>query len=107
MNGVNQCTFIGNLGDDPTYNPQFKRLSFRMAATTSYWNGSERKESTEWIPVVVWGGHATALSSLLRKGSQVFVGGKFRTTQWEKDGVKQYTSAIHSDSVILLGGRRD
>jgi len=44
----------------------------------------------------------------LRKGSQCYIEGKLQTREWEKDGVKRYTTEIIVDmqgTMQLLGGR--
>ena len=44
----------------------------------------------------------------LRKGSQCYVEGRLQTREWEKDGVKRYTTEIVVDmngTLQLLGGR--
>jgi single-strand DNA-binding protein len=44
----------------------------------------------------------------LRKGSQVYIEGKLQTREWEKDGIKRYTTEIVVDmqgTMQLLGGR--
>src|SRR5690606_22197089 len=44
----------------------------------------------------------------LRKGSQCYIEGRLQTREWEKDGVKRYTTEIVVDmggTMQLLGGR--
>jgi single-strand DNA-binding protein len=42
----------------------------------------------------------------LKKGSQVYVAGKFTTRKWvNKDGVDQYTTEIVLNDMQMLGGR--
>uniref|UniRef100_UPI0028A8075D single-stranded DNA-binding protein n=1 Tax=Stutzerimonas nitrititolerans TaxID=2482751 RepID=UPI0028A8075D len=44
----------------------------------------------------------------LRKGSQCYIEGRLQTREWEKDGVKRYTTEIVVDmngSMQLLGSR--
>ena len=44
----------------------------------------------------------------LRKGSQCYIEGRLQTREWEKDGVKRYTTEIIVDmqgTMQLLGGR--
>ena len=46
----------------------------------------------------------------LRKGSQVYIEGKLQTREWEKDGIKRYSTEIVVDmqgTMQLLGGRPD
>jgi single-strand DNA-binding protein len=54
----------------------------------------------------VWGKRAEALSRILSKGSTIFVEGKLRTSSYEKNGEKRYSTEITADNIILSGGRR-
>lgn len=106
--GFNQVIVAGNLGADAEL--RFSQggtgvLSFKVAATERYKDkGGEWKESTEWIPCVLFGARAEPLSKILRKGSSVTVVGKFKTESYEKDGRKHYSTKVYVNQVIL-GGR--
>ncbi|WP_134630515.1 single-stranded DNA-binding protein, partial [Pseudomonas aeruginosa] len=69
----------------------------------------QQQERTEWHRVVFFGKIAEIAGEYLRKGSQCYVEGTLRTREWEKDGVKRYTTEIVVDQVNgrlqLLGGR--
>jgi len=41
----------------------------------------------------------------LRKGSKVYIEGSLRTRQWEKDGVKRYTTEIVANEMQMLDSR--
>lgn len=104
-NDLNQCNFIGRLGADP----DSRYLSngdavcnFRIAVG---WKGKE-KEGAEWVPCTAYGKLAEICGEYLRKGSQVFVSGRFITRKWQdKDGNDRYTSEINLDRMQMLGSK--
>ncbi|EFW77648.1 single-stranded DNA-binding protein [Pseudomonas savastanoi pv. glycinea str. B076] len=56
----------------------------------------------------MFGKVAEIAGEYLRKGSQVYIEGKLQTREWEKDGIKRYTTEIIVDmqgTMQLLGGR--
>ncbi|MBP0532848.1 single-stranded DNA-binding protein, partial [Mycobacterium tuberculosis] len=42
----------------------------------------------------------------LKKGSSVYIEGRLKTRQWEKDGQKQYSTEIVAEQMQMLGGRQ-
>ena len=104
-NDLNQCNFIGRLGADP----ESRYLSsgdavcnFRIAVG---WKGKD-KEGAEWVPCTAYGKLAEICGEYLRKGSQVFVSGRFITRKWQdKDGNDRYTSEINLDRMQILGSK--
>ena len=110
--GLNRVILIGNLGQDPEL--RFTQsnqgvLSIRMATTESYFDkeSKEKKETTEWHSVIVWGKRGEALNKILSKGSRVAIEGKLKTRSWDdkNGGGKRYATEIVAQNVILLGGR--
>lgn len=105
-NDLNQCQFIGRLGNDP----ETKFLPSGDAVTNISiacgWKGKE-KEGTEWIRVVAFGKLAEIMGEYLRKGSQVYISGSMRTRSWDKDGQKHYSTEIVADKMQMLGGKQD
>ena len=104
MSDLNQCSFIGRLGKDPE-----TRYTQGGSAVTNFsiacgWKSKER-EGTEWIPVVCFGRLAEVAGEYLRKGSQVFIQGSFRTEQYEKDGQKRYSTKIYANQMQMLGAK--
>ena len=58
--------------------------------------------------MVFFGKVAEIAGEYLRKGSQCYIEGRLQTREWEKDGVKRYTTEIVVDmggTMQLLGGR--
>ena len=105
-NDLNQCNFIGRLGADPEtrYTATGDAVcNFRIAVG---WKSKE-KEGAEWVSCTAFGKLAEICSTYLVKGSQVFVQGRFKTDEYEKDGVKRYSTKIMIDTMQMLGGKPD
>ena len=111
--GVNKVILVGNVGGDPEtrYLPNGNAVTNITLATSDSWKDKqtgEQQERTEWHRVVFFGKVAEIAGEYLRKGSQVYVEGRLQTREWEKDGVKRYTTEIVVDmggQMQLLGGR--
>src|SRR5215468_1859520 len=107
--GLNRVMLLGNLGADPELrmtNGGQAVLKMRLATSETYLDRNRvRQERTEWHRVVVWGKRAEALSKFLTKGSRLFVEGGLRTSSYEKEGIKRYTTEIVASEIIMAGGR--
>lgn len=113
--GVNKVILVGTCGQDPEtkYMPSGDAVTNLSLATSEQWKDKktgEKVEKTEWHRVVLFGKVAEIAGEYLRKGSQVYIEGKLKTREWEKDGVKRYTTEIVVDmqgTMQLLGGKPD
>ena len=111
MAGVNKVILVGNLGKDP----EVRHLEgdkviakFPLATSESYKDKSgNRVEQTEWHNIVVWKGLADIAEKYLKKGTTIYLEGKIRTRNYEKDGVKHYTTEIVGDSFTILSKREN
>lgn len=106
--GLNRVMLLGNLGSDPelrvTQGGQ-PVLKLRLATTEKYLDkNNTRQERTEWHSVSLWGKRGEALAKFLKKGERVFVEGSIRTSSYEKNGEKRYSTEIVATDVILNGG---
>jgi len=108
MGSVNKVILVGNLGRDAElrYTPGGAAVATLNMATTEVWNDKQgqRQEKTEWHRVILWGKQAESLQEYLTKGKQIYVEGRLQTREWEKDGVKRYTTEVKADRITLLGG---
>src|SRR5262245_40007922 len=102
---------IGNLGRDPElrYTPNGRPVTtFSVAvnqATRNQQTG-EWNEATDWFRVSVWGDRAERAAEQLRKGSRVFVDGRFKSREYEtKDGRKGVSLDVTADAVVGLDKR--
>ena len=113
--GVNKVILVGTCGQDPEtrYMPNGNAVTNLSLATSEQWTDKQtgqKVEKTEWHRVVMFGKVAEIAGEYLRKGSQVYIEGKLQTREWEKDGIKRYTTEIVVDmqgTMQLLGGRRE
>jgi len=114
---LNQCNFIGNLGADPetrSFQNGNKVTNLRLAVSEKWKDrdSGERKEKTEWVSVAVFGPLADIAENYLRKGSKVYVSGKFTTRKWQdKSGQDRYSTEIMLQGpqavLQMLDSRRD
>ena len=107
MRGINKAIVIGNVGRDPEIRalPGGSTIANLSVATSEHWKDSngQKQERTEWHKVVVFGKLAEIVESYVTKGMPVYVEGALRTRQWEKDGVKHYTTEIVAREIQMLG----
>ncbi len=110
MASVNKVIIVGNLGRDPEtrYMPEGGAITNISVATTDKWKdkNGEMQEKTEWHRVAFFGKLAEIAGEYLKKGSQVYVEGRLQTREWEKDGVKRYTTEIIANQMQMLGSRQ-
>ena len=101
---VNRCLFIGRAGGDPVTRTTTNGsvvCSFSLAVSETWKDkvSGQKKESTTWVPIVVWGPLADIASKYIRKGSQVYVVGKFSVRKWQDKNGADRTST----EVVLQG----
>lgn len=112
--GVNKVILIGNLGADPEvrYMPSGTAVANVSIATSESWkdkDSGQQQERTEWHRVVLFARVAEVAGQYLRKGSKVYIEGKLQTREWEKDGIKRYSTEIVVDvsgTMQMLDGRQ-
>ncbi len=108
--GINKVILIGNLGRDPEtrYLPSGGAVTNLTLATSESWkdkNTGQQQERTEWHRVVFFNRLAEIAGEYLKKGSKVYIEGALRTREWEKDGVKRYTTEIVANEMQMLDSR--
>lgn len=98
---LNQCEFIGNLGADPeirSFSNGGRVCSLRLAVNEKWTDKAtgEKKEHTEWVPVSIFNdGLVGVCERFLRKGSKVFVQGKWATRKWtDQEGKDRYSTEV-------------
>lgn len=104
---LNQCQVIGRLGKDPElrYMSNGDAVANYSVAAGEKWKDKatgEMKETTEWFRVVCYGRQAEIAGEYLRKGSLVYVSGKIKTREYEKDGAKQRITELHAYEMKML-----
>ncbi|MGB3598422.1 MAG: single-stranded DNA-binding protein, partial [Pseudomonas neustonica] len=102
----NKVILIGNVGGDPEvrYMPNGNAVANVTLATSDSWKDKQtgqQQERTEWHRVVFFGRIAEVVGEYARKGSKLYIEGRLQTREWEKDGVKRYTTEV----VVDMGGQ--
>lgn len=102
MRGVNKVILVGTCGGDPEARTTGSGSAVTVVslATNEAWKDKQTGqpvEKTEWHRVVFFGRVGEIAAQYLRKGSPCYVEGKLQTREWEKDGVKRYTTEIVVD----------
>jgi single-strand DNA-binding protein len=108
--GINKVILVGNLGADPEtrYTPSGTAITSIRIATSESWKDKqtgEQQERTEWHRVEFFARLAEIAGEYLKKGSQVYIEGKLRTDEYEKDGIKRYSTKVIADEMQMLGSR--
>lgn len=119
MYSLNKVQLIGNLTKDPEtkqFNNGGEVANFSVATNRSYkTEDGEKRDIPEYHNVSAFGKMAELVSNYLHKGIKVYIEGRLQTRQWEKDGIKRYSTEIVMEKMIILspkggnggGGRRD
>lgn len=114
--GINKVILIGNAGNDAEvrYMPSGAAVANVNLATTESWRdkqSGQMQERTEWHRVAFMDRGNYLLGQIageyIKKGSKVYVEGSLRTREWEKDGIKRYTTEIIANEMQLLDSRSD
>jgi single-strand DNA-binding protein len=109
--GINKVMLLGNLGKDPE---QRVTPGGMTIARFSLATGERKKDQsgnwvdhTEWHNVVTFGRTAENCQRFLKKGKQVFVEGRIRTSKWQDktDGKDRYMTEILADVVQFVGAK--
>jgi single-strand DNA-binding protein len=109
--GVNKVILVATVGRDPEvkYMPSGGAVVNLSAATNESWKDKqtgEKKERTEWHKLTFYNRLAEIVGEYVRKGQQIYIEGRLRTRDYEKDGQKHYITEIMVDEMQMLGGGR-
>lgn len=116
MSSLNSCSFIGNMGKDPEIKSlqNGNKVANLSIACSERWKdkNGEKQERTTWVPVVVWGPLADVCERYLRKGSKVYVCGKFTVRKWQdQSGQDRWSTEIvlqgPQAQLVMLDGKQD
>lgn len=107
---INKVTLIGTLGRDPEvrFMPNGNAVANINLATDESYNDKQtgqKVEQTEWHRLTVYGKLAEIAQQYLKKGSKAYFEGKLKTREWEKDGVKRYTTEIVVSEMLMLDSK--
>lgn len=103
---MNSVQVLGNLTRDPQIRVTKTGrtvASFSVAVNRSYTTPQgETRELTDFINVVAWGGLAEAVGNQLKKGTRVFVEGRYSTRNYEaQDGSRRYATEVAANLIAI------
>jgi single-strand DNA-binding protein len=101
---LNKVLLAGRLTRDPElkYLPSGTAVcELRVASGRTYYdkNANERKEETLFINVTAWGKSAEFVNQYFTKGKAIFIEGRLKQDQWERDGQKHERISVVADRV--------
>ena len=106
---VNKAILVGNVGRDPEirYLPNGDQTASLSLATTEKWKAKDgsKAEATQWHRVSFFGGLAKVVGEYVKKGTQLYIEGRIEYREYEKDGVKRYSTDIIANEMKMLGGK--
>ncbi len=108
---INKVIIIGTLGRDPEmrFLPNGNAVCSMSLATDEGYkdkNTGQQVDKTEWHRVEAFGRLAEIIGEYLKKGSKCYVEGKLRTDEYEKDGIKRYSTKIIANEMTMLDSRQ-
>ena len=104
MAGVNKATIMGRLGRDPetTYTAGGVAIcKFSMATSRKNKQG---EEITQWHRCTSFSKSAELIQQYVHKGDLFYIEGEINYGEYEKDGVKRYTTDIIVREFNFIGG---
>ena len=106
MASLNKVMLIGNLTRDPEkrFTPGGQAVSDITLAMNRKYKASngEMREEACFVTVELWGKTAENVVEYKRKGDPLFVEGRLKLDQWEKDGQKHSRLKVVGESIQFL-----
>lgn len=103
---INKITLIGRLGQDPQHSTLESGATvakISVATDERYKDAQgEWQTKTEWVPVVAWRYLADKLKDQAKKGTLVYIEGKFTTRTYQKNDETRYTSEVVASVVQVM-----
>jgi single-strand DNA-binding protein len=113
MSALNQCNFIGRLGQKPELkygNNETPICKISIAITDTWKNkqSGQQEEQTEWVNIVAFNRLAEVMAEFLDVGSLVYISGKMKTTKYQdKEGVDRWSTEIIANMMKMLSSKSE
>lgn len=105
---INNVNISGNLGRDAELKSTASgtpALQFSVCVNDRTNQNGQWVDRPNWVPCVMYGNRANALSQHLLKGTKVSITGRLRQNQWERDGQKHSRLEVIVSEIELMGPR--
>ena len=93
---MNKVVLIGRLTKDVElrFTPGSGNAVANFTLAVDKYNPSTGQKEADFIPCVVWGKQAEALSNYCSKGSQIAIGGRIQIRSYDYQGNKRYVTEV-------------
>ena len=104
MASLNKVMLMGNVTTDPELNLKDNVANFSIAVNERWTDkNGNRQERAEYINCTVWGKRVEFVEKYIKKGTPLFVEGKFRTNVYQDSkGEKKYAVGVVVENMELL-----
>ncbi len=107
MANFNKVLLMGNLTRDPEvrFTPSGMAVADLGLAVNRRYRGADGQdhEETCFVKVTVWGKQAETCGQYLKRGRPVFIEGRLKFDEWEKEGQKFNRLSVVAERVQFLG----
>jgi len=114
VNSINKVILMGYICSEiktgETKDNHKKYTKFQMATNEAFYERGTKgsKKRVEYHNIISWGSLAKIISDYGKKGMQVAVEGKLRSTRWvDRDGRNRHLMEVNVDQFIFVGKRQD
>lgn len=113
MSNLNQCNFIGRLGNEPETRftqsgKAVTNISIAISEKYKDKNTGQQVEKTEWVKIAAFDKLAEIMQKYLKKGSSVYISGKMKTSKYQApDGSDRYSTEIVANQMQMLDSKGD
>ncbi|MBO8129264.1 MAG: single-stranded DNA-binding protein [Peptococcaceae bacterium] len=101
---MNEVTLVGRWSKDPElrHTSEDKPVAdCRIAVNRT------KSDTTDFIPVIVWGNTAKAVAEHTKKGSLVGVHGRIQVREYEKEGTRYWITEVVAEKVKFLDRKKE
>lgn len=105
---LNKVILMGRLTRDPVVNQTQSGVAitrFTVAVDRNFVRKGEERQA-DFINCVAWRNQAEFIGRYFSKGRMIAVVGNLRTSSYDKDGVRHYTTEVYVDEVSFTGEPR-
>lgn len=102
---MNICNFRGRLTTDPKFTQTDDNVcvcSFTLAVPNRF----GKKQEADFIRMVAFGKEGEVLEAYAVKGTELIVTGRLKTSSYEKNNSKHYTSEVHISNFEFVSGTK-
>ena len=107
---INKVIIIGTTGRAPEmrFLPNGNAVASLSLATDEGYkdrNTGQQVDKTEWHRVEAFGRLAEIIGEYVKKGAKLYIEGKLKTDEYEKDGIKRYSTKIIAHEMTMLDSK--